>query len=83
MQYDGDIARAQKILADLPTFIPDAQPSTKYEVAGFFYWQGDKDRCKSTASMISCTFLRFSHQCLHFFQTTLLLHNDTSSTLFT
>ncbi|KAG7337700.1 SufS subfamily cysteine desulfurase [Nitzschia inconspicua] len=44
MQYDGDIDRARTVLADLPTYIPGSTPSTKYEVAGFFYWQGDKDR---------------------------------------
>lgn len=41
MQYDGDIARAKKVLADLEKYYPGA---TKYEVAGFFFWQGDKDR---------------------------------------
>ena len=41
MQYDGDIARAKQVLAELDTFYPGA---TKYEVAGFFWWQGDKDR---------------------------------------
>jgi len=41
MQYDGDIDRAKKVLADLGKYYPGA---TKYEVAGFLYWQGDKDR---------------------------------------
>ena len=41
MQYDGDIDRARKVLADLGKYYPGA---TKYEVAGFLYWQGDKDR---------------------------------------
>ena len=40
MQYDGDIARARKVLADLDTYYPGA---TEYEVAGFFWWQGDRD----------------------------------------
>lgn len=40
MQYDGDIARAKKVLADLNKFYPGAK---KYEVAGFFWWQGDRD----------------------------------------
>ncbi len=40
-QYAGDVDRAKKVLADLGTYYPGA---TKYEVAGFFYWQGDKDR---------------------------------------
>ena len=41
MQYDGDVARAKKVLADLATYYPGA---SKFEVAGFFFWQGDKDR---------------------------------------
>ncbi len=41
IQYDGDIARAKDVLANLGTYYPGA---TKYEVAGFFWWQGDKDR---------------------------------------
>lgn len=41
MQYDGDIARAQAVLAELDKYYPNAQG---YEVAGFFFWQGDKDR---------------------------------------
>ncbi len=40
MQYDGDIARAKKVLAELDTYYPGAK---KYEVAGFFWWQGDRD----------------------------------------
>lgn len=41
LQYDGDIARAKEVLNDLGTYYPGA---TEYEVAGFFFWQGDKDR---------------------------------------
>ena len=40
VQYDGDVAAAKKVLADLKTYYPGAK---KYEVAGFFWWQGDKD----------------------------------------
>ncbi|CAN5150694.1 hypothetical protein BH23VER1_BH23VER1_10030 [soil metagenome] len=40
MQYDGDIARAKEVLADLDTYYPGANG---YEVAGFFWWQGDRD----------------------------------------
>lgn len=40
MQYDGDIARAKKVLAELDKFYPGAKG---YEVAGFFWWQGDRD----------------------------------------
>lgn len=43
-QYDGDIHRAKEVLADLPKYIPGTTNTTPYEVAGFFYWQGDKDR---------------------------------------
>jgi hypothetical protein len=41
LQYDGDIARAKEVLSNLGTYYPGA---TEYEVAGFFWWQGDKDR---------------------------------------
>jgi hypothetical protein len=41
MQYDGDIARAKQVLAELDTYYPGAK---NYEIAGFFFWQGDKDR---------------------------------------
>ena len=40
MQYDGDIARAKKILSELDKYYPGAK---EYEVAGFFWWQGDRD----------------------------------------
>ncbi|NNE92395.1 MAG: sialate O-acetylesterase [Verrucomicrobiales bacterium] len=40
LQYEGDIARAKKVLDDLGTYYPDA---TEFEVAGFFWWQGDRD----------------------------------------
>lgn len=45
-QWDGDVANAKHILdpANLPTFFPGVGGgATKYEVAGFFWWQGDKD----------------------------------------
>jgi len=41
IQYDGDVANAKKVLADLGKYYPDAK---RYTVAGFFWWQGDKDR---------------------------------------
>jgi hypothetical protein len=41
LQYDGDIDRAKKILANCSQYIPDY---FAYEVVGFFFWQGDKDR---------------------------------------
>ncbi len=40
MQYDGDIARAKQVLAELDKYYPGAQ---EYEIAGFFWWQGDRD----------------------------------------
>ena len=40
MQYDGDIARTKKVLAELEKYYPGAK---KYEIAGFFWWQGDRD----------------------------------------
>jgi hypothetical protein len=38
--YDEDTADAKKALANLGTYYPGA---TKYRVAGFFFWQGEKD----------------------------------------
>jgi len=40
-QYDDDTANAKKVLAELDTYYPGAK---SYEIAGFFFWQGDKDR---------------------------------------
>jgi len=40
-QYDGDTNRSKIILANLAKYYPGA---TKYEVAGFLWWQGDRDR---------------------------------------
>lgn len=39
-QWDMDIADAKKALAALESHYPGA---TKYEVAGFFFWQGERD----------------------------------------
>ena len=44
MQYDGDIANAKGVLTELDKYYPGAKG---YEVAGFFFWQGDKDRYKA------------------------------------
>jgi len=41
VQYDGDVARAKDVLKKLRDFYPGAP---EYEVAGFLWWQGDKDR---------------------------------------
>jgi hypothetical protein len=39
-QWDGDTNRSTIILGNLSNYYPGA---TDYEVAGFFWWQGDKD----------------------------------------
>ncbi|MFK7739653.1 MAG: sialate O-acetylesterase [Planctomycetota bacterium] len=41
VQFAGDVARAKAVLKNLRKHYPGA---TKYEVAGFLWWQGDKDR---------------------------------------
>ena len=41
IQYDGDVANAKTVLANLRDYYPGAKG---YTVAGFFWWQGDKDR---------------------------------------
>jgi len=40
LQYEGDVARAKDVLNNLGTYYPGA---TDYEVAGFLWWQGDRD----------------------------------------
>ena len=40
MQYDGDISRAKQVLSELDKYYPGAK---EYEIAGFFWWQGDRD----------------------------------------
>jgi hypothetical protein len=39
-QYDDDTANAKKVLGELAKYYPGAK---SYEVAGFFFWQGEKD----------------------------------------
>jgi len=39
-QYDGDTSRMASILSNLGTYYPGA---TEFEVAGFLWWQGDRD----------------------------------------
>jgi hypothetical protein len=39
-QYDDDVANAKAVLEKLDTYYPGAKG---YEVAGFFWWQGEKD----------------------------------------
>ena len=40
LQYDSDTADAKKALAELEKHYPGAK---SYEIAGFFFWQGEKD----------------------------------------
>lgn len=40
-QYDDDIASAKQVLENLEKYYPGAKG---YEIAGFAFWQGDKDR---------------------------------------
>lgn len=40
-QYDGDTRNAKTVLDNIGDYYPGA---TEYEVAGFFWWQGDRDR---------------------------------------
>ena len=40
IQYDGDVMNALNALKEIGTYYPG---TTKYEVAGFFFWQGAKD----------------------------------------
>lgn len=46
-QYDDDVANAKTILSELGTYYPGAE---KYEVAGFVWWQGNKDQNAAHAS---------------------------------
>ena len=41
VQYDGDVARAKDVLKNIEKYYPNA---SGYEIAGFLWWQGDKDR---------------------------------------
>ena len=43
LQYDQDVGAAQDALEDLATYYPEA---TKFEVAGFFWWQGNAEAGK-------------------------------------
>ncbi len=40
-QYDDDVANAKKILEELDKYYPEANG---YEVAGFLWWQGNRDK---------------------------------------
>jgi hypothetical protein len=60
MQYDGDVANAKNVLAEPDKYYPGAK---KYEIAGFFFWQGDKDRYNDAhASRYELNLVRFIKQ---------------------
>ena len=40
IQYDGDVSNALEVLKNIDTYYPGAK---KYEIGGFFFWQGAKD----------------------------------------
>jgi hypothetical protein len=56
-QYDDDTGDAKKALADLGKHYPEA---TKYEVAGFFFWQGERDAGSEALSS------RYEQNLVHF-----------------
>lgn len=59
-QYDSDVSKARKALAELGTYYPGA---TKFEVAGFFFWQGEKDAGNvGHASRYEANLVRFIQQ---------------------
>ncbi|MCA9270300.1 MAG: sialate O-acetylesterase, partial [Planctomycetales bacterium] len=60
MQYDGDVANAKTVLAELDKYYPEAK---SYEVAGFFFWQGDKDRYNAAHAG------RYEQNLVHFIKT--------------
>ena len=47
LQYEGDVARAKAVLKDLDKHYPGGKG---YELAGFLWWQGDKDRYNAAHS---------------------------------
>jgi len=60
MQYDGDVRNAKTVLAQLDKYYPGAKGC---EVAGFFFWQGDKDRYNAAhASRYEQNLVRFIKQ---------------------
>ncbi|MCE9524507.1 MAG: sialate O-acetylesterase [Planctomycetales bacterium] len=45
LQYDADVEYSKTVLSDLNKYYPGAK---SYEVAGFFFWQGEKDTGNAT-----------------------------------
>ena len=59
-QYDDDVEGAKQVLSDLDKYYPGAK---KYEVAGFFFWQGEKDCGRaSDAERYEINLVRFIKQ---------------------
>ncbi|MDP7050164.1 MAG: sialate O-acetylesterase [Verrucomicrobiota bacterium] len=53
LQYEGDVARAKKVLFELQKYYPGSLKLSglpEFEVVGFFWWQGDKDRYNAAHS---------------------------------
>ncbi|MGA0134308.1 MAG: sialate O-acetylesterase [Opitutales bacterium] len=60
MQYDDDVANGKKILSELPKHCPGSQ---RHVVAGFFFWQGEKDGGNAGhASAYEANLVRFIKQ---------------------
>jgi len=59
-QYDGDTANAAHVVSHLDEFYPGI---SKYEIAGFFWWQGDKDSYDVGLST------RYEHNLVHLIKT--------------
>ncbi len=47
-QYDFDVADVKKVLADIGKYYPNA---AKFEIAGFFFWEGEKDAANAGHSI--------------------------------
>lgn len=59
-QYDDDVSFAKTVLADLNKYYPGAKSC---EVAGFFYWQGEKDTGNAAhASRYEQNLVRLIHE---------------------
>ena len=55
-EYDINVGAAKKVLADIGTYYPGA---TKYEVVGFFYWQGENDGAPQWATRYELNMANF------------------------
>ena len=59
-EYDTDVEDAKTVLSDLGKYYPGAK---KYEIAGFFFWQGEKDcGSASDAERYEINLVRFIKQ---------------------